>query len=207
MTSIEQHQPIAVVRLPDLGDALALSCALVEGGIRALEFTLTNREALAAIETVRPHLPKGVLVGAGTVLDAESARAAILAGAQFLVTPTVQLDVVACALQHDVPVVCGAFTPTEILQAARAGADLVKVFPAGPVGPAYIKDILGPLPELKLVPTGGITLENCRRFLQAGAYTVGVGGSLVDKTLVARKDWAALSALARRYVEACGGTD
>jgi 2-dehydro-3-deoxyphosphogluconate aldolase/(4S)-4-hydroxy-2-oxoglutarate aldolase len=204
---IERHQPIAVIRLPDLTDAVALSCALVDGGIRVLEFTLTNHEALAAVEQVRPRLPADVLVGAGTVLDAESARTAIRAGAAFLVTPTLQPDVVACGLRSGVPVVCGAFTPTEILQAMRAGAELVKVFPAGPVGPAYIRDVLGPLPQARLVPTGGITLENCRAFLEAGAYTVAIGSSLVDRALVARKDWDGLRALARRYVEACHGLD
>jgi 2-dehydro-3-deoxyphosphogluconate aldolase/(4S)-4-hydroxy-2-oxoglutarate aldolase len=204
---IERHEPIAVIRLPDLGDAGDLSAALVAGGIRALELTLTNREALAAMETLRPRLPDGVLIGAGTVLDEESARAAIRVGAQFLVTPTVQLDVIDCGRQHGVPAICGALTPTEILQAARAGADLVKVFPAGAVGPGYIKNVLGPLPHLNLVPTGGIDLGNCRQFLLAGAYTVGIGGSLVDKTLVARKDWKGLSALASRYVEACSGLE
>jgi 2-dehydro-3-deoxyphosphogluconate aldolase/(4S)-4-hydroxy-2-oxoglutarate aldolase len=203
--TIQRHQPIAVVRLPDLGDSIALSCALVEGGIRVLEFTLTNDQALEAIQRVRPHLPETVSVGVGTVLDAESARAAILAGAEFLVTPTLQPDVIACGLQAGVPVICGAYSPTEILQAAQAGADLVKVFPAGPLGPGYIKDVLGPLPDLRLMPTGGISLENCRAFLEAGAYTVGVGGSLVDRELVARKDWDALATLARRYVETCEG--
>lgn len=185
---IQRNEPIAVIRLPDLGDAGDLAAALVAGGIRVLEFTLSNREALTAIEAVRPRLPNEVLVGAGTVLDEESARAAMLSGAQFLVTPTVQPDVVACGVEWGVPVICGAFTPTEILQAARSGADLVKVFPAGSVGPQYIKDVLGPLPHLRLVPTGGIDLENCRQFLRAGAYTVGVGGSLVKADLVARND-------------------
>jgi 2-dehydro-3-deoxyphosphogluconate aldolase/(4S)-4-hydroxy-2-oxoglutarate aldolase len=200
---IERHEPIAVVRLPDLSDAAALSSALVAGGIRVLEFTLTNREALAAIEEVRPLLAEEVLVGAGTVLDAESAGAAILAGAQFLVTPTLQPDVVSCGLHHGVPVICGAFTPTEILQAAQSGAQLVKVFPAGSVGPGYIKDVLGPLPHVDLVPTGGITLDNCRQFLDAGAYTVAVGGKLVDGPLVERRDWDAICARALRFVEAC----
>jgi 2-dehydro-3-deoxyphosphogluconate aldolase / (4S)-4-hydroxy-2-oxoglutarate aldolase len=155
---------------------------------------------------VRAILPAGVLVGAGTVLDADSARASVLSGAQFLVTPAFLPDVIACGRESAVPVICGALTPTEILSAWKAGAALVKVFPAGRLGPSYIKDILSPLPNIPLVPTGGVDLENCAAFLDAGAYTVAVGSSLLDRQLVQDRDWRGLTALAGRFLRACQGT-
>jgi 2-dehydro-3-deoxyphosphogluconate aldolase/(4S)-4-hydroxy-2-oxoglutarate aldolase len=201
--NIEPRKPIAIVRLDDLGQAVEMSRALLEGGITALEFTLTNARAVEAIAQVQRELAGEVLVGAGTVLDGEAAEVCVRAGAAFLVTPTLLPDVIAVGSERGVPVVCGAFTPTEILTAWRLGADLVKVFPAGELGPTYIKDVLAPLPGIPLVPTGGIKLENCAAFLAAGAYTVAIGSNLVNKEIVRRGDWAALTELARRYVEAC----
>lgn len=200
---LRRGAPIAIVRLDDLSEALAIARALVDGGIITLEFTLTNREALEAVGKVRAEVGNQALVGAGTVLDGSDARAAVSAGAQFLVSPTLEPEVIECGLEEGVPVVCGALTPTEILSAHRLGAELVKLFPARGLGPAYIKDVLAPLPEVRLVPTGGVSLENCTQFLQAGAYTVGLGSSLVDERLVAQKDWDGLSSLATRYVRAC----
>jgi len=204
---LRRRAPIAIVRLDDLSEALAIGRALTDGGITALEYTLTNPEALDAIMRVRAELGEAVLVGAGTVLDAPGARNAIAAGAQFLVSPTLEPAVIACGREQDVPVICGAMTPSEILTAHRLGADLVKVFPARTLGPAYIKDVLAPLPALRLVPTGGIELDNCRAFLDAGAYTVGLGSALIDPHLVATADWPALTALSRRYVQACSRAD
>lgn len=200
---LQPRKPVAIVRLDDLAQAVNFSHALVEGGVSTVEFTLTNRRALAAIEQVREELGSHALVGAGTVLDAESARAALLSGAEFLVTPTFQPDVIACGRRYNVPVMCGAFTPTEILAAWQSGAEFVKVFPARSVGPAYIKDVLAPLPGLRLIPTGGVNLDNCAAFLDAGAYTVAVGSSLVDEGMTAKGDWRALTELAERYVRAC----
>ena len=200
---IQPRRPIAVIRLDDLSPAVEIGRALTEGGVSALEFTLTNRRALAAVEDARGALGDAAFVGAGTVLDAESARAAILSGAQFLVTPTLAPDVIASGRSYGVPVLCGAMTPTEILAAHRAGAEYVKVFPARGLGPTFVKDVLGPLPGIRLVPTGGIDLENCGAFLDAGAYAVAVGGSLFPPDLVATGDWAAISALAGKYVAAC----
>ncbi len=202
---LRSRAPIAIVRLDDLSEALRIAEALLEGGIFTLEFTLTNPDALRAVEKVRAKLRERAVVGAGTVLDADSARAAVLSGAQFLVSPVVEPEVIACGVQMGVPVVPGAFTPTEILSAHRLGAELVKLFPARGLGPAYIKDVLAPLPDVRLAPTGGVSVENCAEFLRAGAYTVGLGGNLVQKQLVANKDWQSLSALAARYVEACAG--
>ncbi len=202
---VEARRPVAIVRLDDLSEAVSLSRALLEGGIRTLEFTLTNRRALTAVEEVRGALGDRAMVGVGTVLDAESARASILSGAEFLVTPTLQRDVIECGRRYDVPVMCGALTPTEILAAWQAGADFVKVFPARAVGPSYIRDVLGPLPYVRMIPTGGVGLDNCRAFLDAGAYTVAAGGSLVDRGVVANRDWSAITDLASRYVTACLG--
>lgn len=202
---IQRRQPIAIVRLDDLTEAVQLSRALLDGGVNVQEFTLTNAEAPSAITGVRHMWGNAVIVGAGTVLDAESANRSIQAGAQFLVTPAFVPDVIEVGRTHGIPVVCGAFTPTEILMAWRAGATYVKVFPAGQLGPGYIKDVLAPLPDMLLVPTGGVNLQNCAAFLAAGAYTVAIGSQLVDKKLVQQRDWTALTRLARQYVDACSG--
>lgn len=197
---IAPRSPIAIVRLDDLRDAVQIGQALVAGGIRALEFTLTNPDAAEAIRRVKTELGNDAIVGAGTVLEAAEAQACIDAGAEFLVTPAFLPDVVGAAQRGGVPIVCGAFTATEILAAWRAGASLVKVFPAGGLGPGYVKDVLAPLPFLKLVPTGGINLDNCSAFLDAGAYTVAIGSSLINPELVRRKDWQALTDLSKRFV-------
>ena len=203
VTLLKPRQPIAIVRLDNLDDALELSQALLEGGLTTLEFTLTNSKANAVIKQVKNHFGDRLLVGAGTVLNAEAANNSIDAGAQFLVTPILALDVIEVGVERRVPVVCGAYTPTEIWTAWSAGAELVKVFPAGQLGPAYFKDILAPLPELKLIPTGGVNLETCGKFLAAGAYSVAIGSNLINKELIARKDWSTLTELARKYVKAC----
>lgn len=199
------HMPIAIVRLTDLTDAVAISRALLAGGLTTLEFTLTNSAALQAVAQTRAALGDAVTVGVGTVLSAQHAHEAIAAGAEFLVTPIVRRDVIAAGVAAGVPVASGAFTPTEIWDAWEAGAALVKVFPARSLGPGYIKDILAPLPTLKLVPTGGIDIENCAAYIQAGAFSVGVGSNLVDPKLIAAKNWAELSHRAAQYVAACQG--
>jgi len=200
---LQPRMPIAIVRLDNLDDAIELSGALLAGGITTLEFTLTNKKANDAIAKVRETFGDQIIVGAGTVLDADNAAASINAGAQFLVTPILAPAVIETGKKHDIPVVCGAFTPTEIWTAWKLGADLVKVFPAGQLGPGYFKDVLAPLPDLLLVPTGGVNLETCGPFLAAGAYTVAVGSQLLNKEIVHTRDWSALTALARRYSEAC----
>jgi 2-dehydro-3-deoxyphosphogluconate aldolase/(4S)-4-hydroxy-2-oxoglutarate aldolase len=201
--TLKPREPIVIVRLDDLSGAVDIGKALLAGGVKAIEFALTNGRAVGAIHSVRDELADNALVGAGTVLDAKSAREAISAGAQFLVTPVLRKEVIEVGGGNGVSVLCGAYSPTEIFDAHEAGADPVKVFPARLLGPAYVKDVLAPLPDLKLVPTGGVNLDNCAAFLEAGAYTVAVGSSLVDEALVARRDWVGLSALAGRYVKAC----
>lgn len=197
------RKPIAIVRLSDLESALEMSHALLDGGISAIEFTLTNPQANEVIAKVRREYADRLVVGAGTILDAQMARESIQAGAQFLVTPVLVPDVIEVGKEMGIPVVCGAFTPTEMLTAWRAGAPLIKLFPAGRLGASYVKDVLAPLPQLRIVPTGGVNLETCKTFLDAGAYTVAIGSSLVSKELINKKDWPTLTELARRYVEAC----
>ncbi|GHO92723.1 2-dehydro-3-deoxy-phosphogluconate aldolase [Reticulibacter mediterranei] len=197
------RSPIAIARLDDLSEAIAISQALLEGGITRLEFTLTNADANSVITEVRREFGDRLVVGAGTVLDAEQAHASIDAGAQFLVTPALLPHVITVARERQIPIACGAYTPTEILTAWRLGADLIKVFPASSLGPSYIKDVHGPLPDIPLVPTGGVNVNNCAAFLAAGAYTIAIGSQLVSKEIARKKDWAGLTALARQYIQAC----
>jgi len=158
-------------------------------------------DALDVIRAAKRTLGHRVLLGAGTVLDAETARAALLAGADFLVSPVVAVDVIKMARRYDKVVMAGAFTPTEILAAWEAGSDVVKVFPAEVLGPAFFKAVRGPLPQVKLMPTGGVDLTTAAQFLAAGAVCLGVGSQLVAPQLVAAKDYAGLTKLARQYAD------
>lgn len=200
---LQPRMPIAIVRLDNLDDALEMSSALLAGGINTVEFTLTNAKANDVIKQVRHEFGERMIIGAGTVLESENARASIAAGAQFLVTPILALDVIATGKELNIPVVCGAYTPTEIWTAWQAGATLVKVFPSSGLGPTYFKDVLAPLPDVLLVPTGGVNLDTCGAYLAAGAYTVAVGSNLVGKDRIAAKDWAGLTELACQYIGAC----
>ena len=193
---------VAIVRLDDLSEAVPLTQSLLTGGISAVEFTFTNPTAARAIEVVRSAALPGAMVGAGTVLDAETARTAILAGAQFVVTPVVSQPVIEICRRYSIPTVIGAFTPTEILTAWQAGADFVKVFPSSAGGPRYLKDVRGPLPQVRLIPTGGVSLDNAGEFIKAGASAIAVGSNLVDPKLVSARDWTALAARAEQFVAA-----
>jgi 2-dehydro-3-deoxyphosphogluconate aldolase/(4S)-4-hydroxy-2-oxoglutarate aldolase len=176
---IAEERIIAIVRLEDLSEARRISEALLEGGVSVVEFTLTNPDAIRVIENLRKDVG-GLLLGAGTVLDEQAAYAAIMAGASFLVTPTVAPGVVEQGLRYGVPVICGGMTPTELLHAHSLGCEMVKVFPAGALGPGFLKDVRGPLPQLQMIPTGGIQVSNVASFLEAGAVAVGVGSALVS---------------------------
>jgi 2-dehydro-3-deoxyphosphogluconate aldolase/(4S)-4-hydroxy-2-oxoglutarate aldolase len=190
---------IAVVR-GESGERLAqVVRALAEGGVTAAEITFTVPDAIDVIRTVRDELEDRVILGAGTVLDAETARAALLAGAEYIVAPTVNLDVIRLCRRYDKVVMPGAFTPTEVLAAWEAGADVVKVFPSEVGGPAYLKALRGPLPQVRLMPTGGVDLTTAPAFLQAGACCLGVGGSLVDPKAVAAGDFGRLRDLASQF--------
>lgn len=193
---------VAIVRLRDSAAMVRLAQALVDGGICSLEFTMTTPGALDAIAACKEQFGNDVAVGAGTVLDANAAALAIQAGAQFLVSPGFDAGVVAAGRNGGAVAMPGAMTPTEILAAWRAGADIIKVFPARSLGPRYISDVLAPLPDVPLMPTGGIDETNAADFLRAGAVGLGVGGKLVDAAAVAREDWEAIRERARRLMAA-----
>jgi 2-dehydro-3-deoxyphosphogluconate aldolase/(4S)-4-hydroxy-2-oxoglutarate aldolase len=192
---------IAVIRA-DSGDQLIDVCrALGAGGVSACEITMTTPGALEAIAQASRELGDAALVGAGSVLDAATARAAILAGARFIFSPILNREVIEMAHCYDCVAVPGALTPTEILTAWSAGADVVKVFPANHFGPQYLRDIHGPLPQVKLTPTGGVDLSTAADWIKAGAVAVGVGSSLVKRDLIAGAKWDELSGLAKTYVD------
>ena len=193
---------VAVVRAPDASHLVDVIAALAEGGVGVAEVTLTVPGALDVIKAAKAQLGDRVLLGAGTVLDPETARAAILAGAEFIVSPTLNFDVIRLCKRYDKLVFPGAFTPTEILAAWEAGADVVKVFPADVLGPAYFKAMRGPLPQIRLMPTGGVDLNTTGEFLRAGACCLGVGSQLVDPKAVARQDFEYLRGLAWQYTQA-----
>ena len=192
---------IAVVRASDPAGLLDVVGALADGGVTVAEVTFTVPNAIDVIREAKRTLGHRVLLGAGTVLDAETGRAALLAGADFLVSPVVAIDVVKLARRYDKVVMAGAFTPTEILAAWEAGSDIVKVFPAEVLGPAFFRAVRGPLPQVKLMPTGGVDLTTAAKFLDAGAVCLGVGSQLIDPKLVAAKDFAGLTKLARQYAD------
>ncbi len=189
---------VAVVRMADAQRLLRVAEALHEGGITAIEITMTTPNALAVIEEVAGVMGDAVQVGVGSVLSAEVARQAIDAGARYVVSPVFKPEIVAEAHRHDVPAMPGCFTPTEILAATEAGADLVKVFPADVLGMAFFKAVLAPMPHLRLMPTGGVTLENAGDWIRAGAVAVGVGSALLDKAAIAAGDYAVLTENARK---------
>lgn len=193
---------VAVIRANSSEQLLAVSEALYEGGVIGLEITMTTPNALDVIHAVSERLGNKVLVGVGTVLDAETARASILAGAEFVVSPITRPEVIHVANRYGKPVVCGAYTPTEAITAQENGADFIKIFPADQLGPQYIKNILAPLPQLQIIPTGGVTLETIDSFVKAGVAAVGVGSALVSKEILKNKDWKKLTATAKAFVDA-----
>ena len=196
---------VAIVRMDDAAGLGQVARSIKEGGVDVIEFTMTTPGALDIIAKSSAEFGSSVLLGAGTVLDPETARAAILAGARFLVAPTLNTAVIEMAHRYDVAVIPGTFTPTELLTAWEAGADLLKVFPATALGPQYFKDVLAPLPYLRMVPTGGVSLDNCAAFIKAGAVAVAVGSNLVDRKAVKERRWADLTATAQKFVAAVQG--
>lgn len=203
---LEKGGVVPVVRLPDLSRAAAMAQALLDGGVTTLELTMTSPGALDALTLLRQKIPAfsdgAAALGMGSVLNPEMAAAAIVRGAQFIVAPVLDLPTLEHCVERDVPAIPGAFTPTEIQTAWTAGAAVVKVFPATKLGPGYFRDLLAPLPHLKLMPTGGVDLENCGEFIRAGAIAVGVGSALVHKDWIASENWTALTEQARRFQSA-----
>jgi 2-dehydro-3-deoxyphosphogluconate aldolase/(4S)-4-hydroxy-2-oxoglutarate aldolase len=192
---------VAVVRSAEGEVLVDVAEALVAGGVDIVEITFTVPKPLEVLERVADRLAGRAIVGAGTVLDAETARAALLAGAQFVVTPVVSLPVIEICRRYGTVVASGAFTPTEVLAAWQAGADIVKIFPAEIGGPGHLKALRGPLPQIRLMPTGGVTLATAADFLQAGACALGVGGSLVEEAAIKARDFARITSLAQKFAE------
>lgn len=188
---------VAVVRMADSSRLVRLAEAIAEGGVTAIEVTMTTPNALAVIEETSRQLGDAVTVGVGSVLDAETARRAVDAGARYVVSPVFEPAIIAEAHRLGVPAMPGCFTPTEIQAATAAGADVVKVFPADVLGMPFFKAVRAPMPHLKLMPTGGVSLTNAGDWVRAGAVAVGVGSALLDKRAIADGDWATLTANAR----------
>jgi 2-dehydro-3-deoxyphosphogluconate aldolase/(4S)-4-hydroxy-2-oxoglutarate aldolase len=191
---------VAVIRAERGERLVEVARALLAGGIDVIEVTFTVPGALGVLEQVAAELGDRILLGAGTVLDAETARAALLGGAQFIVSPCTNLDVIRLCRRYDKLVIPGALTPTEVLSAWEHGADIVKIFPSDVGGARYLKALRGPLPHIRMLPTGGVNLETAGDFLRAGASALGVGTSLVEPRAVAAGDMPRIEALARQYV-------
>ena len=206
---IRKERMVAIIRLDDLSNAVDLSRALLSAGVRVQEFTLSNPAALDAVgrvfQAVEEFSDESAALGIGSVRTVEQARAAVEAQVDFVVTPIFQPGVLQICVEAEVPILCGAYTPTEIASAQAFGASMVKVFPARNLGPKYIQDVLAPMPELQLVPTGGVSLDNMHNFFDAGAAAVGVGGNLIDQVAVGNQDWDTVRAVAAEYVTTAKG--
>jgi len=198
---VRESGVIAIMRTQSSDQLLRAADAIREGGVCAIEVTMTTPGALSVIESAVARYDQDVLFGAGTVLDAATARAAILAGARFIVAPTLDVEMIEICRRYSVLAFPGAFTPTEILTAWQAGADMVKVFPAGFGGPKFIKAVKAPLPQVDLVPVGGVSADNVADFIRAGAAAVGVGSALINQKLLETGDFGALTERARRLVD------
>jgi len=200
LTGILDTGIVAIVRMKSSDSLMHVAEAIAEGGVRYIEFTMNTPGALDTLREVTTRFGEDVVFGAGTVLDAASARAAILAGAKFIVAPNVNPEVIAMASRYSAVSMPGALTATEVMQAWEQGADVVKIFPC--FGPSYIKSLLAPLNQVKLSPVGGVNVDNVADYMRAGAACAGVGSRLVDKKMVAEGDWAGLTELAKRFIEA-----
>jgi 2-dehydro-3-deoxyphosphogluconate aldolase/(4S)-4-hydroxy-2-oxoglutarate aldolase len=193
---------IPIIRVSSAQEAIDVADAIKEGGVTLIEITMSVPGAIDTIKELTQKYKDEIIMGAGTVLDPETGRAALLAGAQFIVSPTLNLDLIQLAHRYSAVVIPGTMTPTEILTAWNAGADMVKVFPAAQLGgPEYIKAIRGPLPQILLVPTGGVNLQNAGAFIKAGATALGVGGELVDKKAIKEKKLNVITENTRAYLK------
>ena len=198
---IRQTGVIAIIRVDSSRGLLDAAEAIKEGGLGVIEVTMTTPDALDIISEAVRRFGDEVLFGAGTVLDAETARSAILSGAEFIVSPTLDVRTIEVCRRYSKTSIPGCFTPTEILTAWEAGADFVKVFPAGAAGPSYIKAVLAPLPQIPLVPTGGVTIETTGPFLKAGAAAVAAGSSLVSQKILDERNFSLLTERSRKFRE------
>ena len=201
LQALKETGVVAVIRADKAEDLVDVGRALREGGVKFIEITMTVPGALAVIEKASSALQnEDVCIGAGTVLDAETARMAMLAGANYIVSPVFRPDVVAVCQRYNVAVMPGAMTPTEVLNAWEAGGDVIKIFPAGVGGPQFFKDLKGPLPQIEIMPTGAVNRDTAAAFIKAGACAVGVGGELVGKPLIAARDFATITRNARDFM-------
>lgn len=198
--TIQQLGVVAIIRMKDAAKLRAVFDALADGGVRAIEVTMTVPDAVSLIRTLAGSIPSNILLGAGTVVDADTARAVIDAGARFVVSPVLRPEVIRVCHERGAAVAPGCFTPTEILNAHDLGADVVKVFPATALGPQFIKDIRAPLPQLKMMPTGGVSLDNAGEWIRAGAVAVGAGSALLDMKAIEDGRFEVITANARRIV-------
>jgi len=196
---------VAIIRADSSEQLLEVAHALEAGGVTAMEVTMTTPDALEVIRTVRKERGDRILIGVGTVLDTETCRMALLAGAQFVVTPVLKTDVIALCNRYSIPIICGAYTPTEALIAHEAGADFIKIFPADSLGPGYIRALKAPLPQLQIIPTGGVDLHTAGDFIRAGCVAVAVGSSLVSKSILQSADWNKLTETAQAFVQVVRG--
>ena len=201
LEAVERAGIVAVIRIKEPERLKAVVDAIADGGIRVLEVTMTVPNAVKLIADLAPRMPAGFLLGAGTVVDAATAHQVIDAGARFIVSPVFRQEVIDACHARDVSAMPGCFSPTEILNAWDGGADVVKVFPATALGPGYIKDVRAPLPQVKLMPTGGVTLDNAGDWIRAGAVAVGVGTSLLDSKAIAAGNYDVLRTNAERIVK------
>jgi 2-dehydro-3-deoxyphosphogluconate aldolase/(4S)-4-hydroxy-2-oxoglutarate aldolase len=193
---------IAVVRAQSADQVIPLSEALIAGGVIAIEITMTTPNAISAIREAHAAVGARALIGVGTVLDADTCRSALGAGAEFVVTPICRTELIQIAQQEDRPIMIGAYTPTEAQLAHEAGADYIKIFPADTLGLGYMKSLRAPLPHLRLVPTGGVDIQNAGDFIKAGCVALGVGSSLVSAKILQTADWPALTHKAAQFVAA-----
>jgi 2-dehydro-3-deoxyphosphogluconate aldolase/(4S)-4-hydroxy-2-oxoglutarate aldolase len=201
LSHIMSNGVVAVIRMKDTQRLLKVIQAVGAGGVKSIEITMTVPGAIDIIRQLAPSVPGDVLIGAGTVLDRETANKVINAGAKFVVGPILNLEIIRLCAERDTVVMPGCFSPTEIYTAWTAGADIVKVFPATSLGPKYFKDIRGPFPDIRLMPTGGVTIDNVGEWIAAGAVAVGIGSDLLDKKAIDEERYEVLTERAKRMVE------
>jgi len=200
--ALEETRIVAILRRTDSSRAIETARAILAGGVRAIEVTCDSDGVFEMIQAIAAEFGDQLLVGAGTVLDIETAEKALKAGATYIVSPHTDATLISAMAERGVPCVPGAFTPTEALTAWRAGAVVVKLFPSGPIGPGHLKDLLGPLRQIRFLPTGGVTLDNAPDFIAAGAWGLGIGSALVDGPLVAEGRFDELTRRAAGFIAA-----
>ena len=191
-----------MIRADSSDQLISLAEALIDGGVTTMEITMTTPNALEAIHEATQKFGNRILMGVGSILDSETARAAILAGAEFVVTPVTKVDIIRLCNRYGKPIISGAYSPTEALLGYESGADFIKIFPADQLGPNYIKNILAPMPMLSIIPTGGVTPDTAASFINAGCVALAAGTSLINKEALKNQDWKKISAIAASFIDA-----